>query len=181
MQKELDDYIFQNNDIKQSEIINKEVLALLVELGEFANEYRAFKYWSKDQEPRNKSNCTACYDGYVLGSTACKRCNGSGFVNPLLEEFIDVLHFTVSLENYYGSYSGGFGAIVQRTTEIQLKELFHTISALNIKKQDNEKKMSYIRAHVIGLIEMMNFSIKDVKKAYISKYEVNKLRQENNY
>ena len=49
-----------------------------MEIGELANEWRGFKFWSKDQEPRSKEPLTA---------------RGKPYYNPLLEEYADVLHF----------------------------------------------------------------------------------------
>lgn len=84
---------------------NKLILALLVELGECANEWRGFKFWSKNQEPRT-----------IVEYGICKRCCGLGFLedtqedcpvpncvdgeltkNPLLEEYVDGLHFILEL------------------------------------------------------------------------------------
>lgn len=47
MQKELDTYIETNHNVKQAELLDKKILALLVEVGELANETRCFKFWSK--------------------------------------------------------------------------------------------------------------------------------------
>ncbi|MBM7607553.1 dimeric dUTPase (all-alpha-NTP-PPase superfamily) [Lysinibacillus composti] len=52
--------------------LSKKVLALQVELGECANEWRGFKFWSNDQVARE---------------------------NLLLEEYVDCLHFLLSIGN----------------------------------------------------------------------------------
>ena len=46
MQRALDAYI-QSNRKEQTDVFREKGLALLVELGELANETRCFKFWSK--------------------------------------------------------------------------------------------------------------------------------------
>ncbi|MDP4143211.1 MAG: dUTP diphosphatase [Bacillota bacterium] len=70
-QKELDNLIFKNAEI--SEYPKEKIkLALLVELGELANEVQSFKYWKKEQ--------------YIVRS-------------KIEEEWADCFHFALSLEN----------------------------------------------------------------------------------
>jgi dimeric dUTPase (all-alpha-NTP-PPase superfamily) len=65
---------------------NKLSLALLVELGEGANEWRGFKFWSKDQSPRTNKARHAYMD-----------IDDADFYNPLLEEHVDSLHLVLDL------------------------------------------------------------------------------------
>ena len=65
--------------------LKKKMLALSVELGECANEQRSWKFWSTDQKPRTQGDWIV--DGH--GKRA----------NPLLEEFVDILHFVLSIGN----------------------------------------------------------------------------------
>src|SRR5690606_12185173 len=112
MQKELDDRILAEHPIQEGEVrLAKKILALLVELGELANEARFFKFWSHDQEPRTevKIPCRFCGghgEGYFAGhkwtgkKEKCISCNGTGIEglkNPLLEEYVDGLHFLFSI------------------------------------------------------------------------------------
>lgn len=71
-QKKLDEEIFKNAGITEYPLDNMQ-LALLVELGELANEWRGFKHWSKHKEINREK---------------------------LLMEFADCLHFSLSLENH---------------------------------------------------------------------------------
>lgn len=72
MQKELDARIEQEHPHRNGENrLESKSLALLVELGEAANEYRVFKFWSNDQYTR-------------VG---------------LLEKLVDCLHFILSIGN----------------------------------------------------------------------------------
>src|SRR5699024_10067059 len=80
-------------------LIKDTFLALQVELAEFANEGRWFKYWSNDQEPRIEVKCHACKGrGYFefLGChpEECFYCGSTGIQeSPLLEEYVDSFHF----------------------------------------------------------------------------------------
>lgn len=77
MQKELDEYIARLHPPEPGERrIYSKVLALLVEIGELANETRCFKFWSvKPPAPRER----------------------------ILEEAADVLHFLLSIGNDAGA------------------------------------------------------------------------------
>lgn len=56
MQKELDEHIDKEHPPKPGEDrLEKKILALQVELGECANKWRGFKYWSHDQKPITKA------------------------------------------------------------------------------------------------------------------------------
>lgn len=194
LQKELDNHIFTKRGLKQSEIIEKEILALLVELGECANEWRGFKYWSDDTEPVGLiSECTSCNNAYVGEIDYCEGCFDEYTVkisteisNPLLEELIDVMHFTLSIENYYEFEGSGYGAIKQFTVESQFRELFRHISKLEVEKEVrgipyNLNNLTIIRGHVIGLIEMLGFTTDQIEKAYYEKNKENFRRQAQNY
>lgn len=49
-QKQLDDRIIEKHGLQDMDRLPYLVLALQVELGECANEWRGFKYWSEDRE-----------------------------------------------------------------------------------------------------------------------------------
>lgn len=75
--------------------LEKLILALLVEVGECANEWRGFKLWSKNQEPRTSMN--TCEHCNRLGRKGCIGCYGKLYKNPLLEEYVDGLHFILEI------------------------------------------------------------------------------------
>ncbi|MGE6624638.1 dUTP diphosphatase [Bacillus pumilus] len=54
MQKELDDRIIREKGLEGQDLLPGLILALQVELAECANEWRGFKFWSNDQQPRRK-------------------------------------------------------------------------------------------------------------------------------
>jgi dimeric dUTPase (all-alpha-NTP-PPase superfamily) len=126
-QKSLDERIIKEHGLEGQDLLQNKILALLVELGECANEHRGFKHWSKDQEPRTfiRENCPDCEKkGFVRGNPPkdenkgvhglgnhwyhCDKCNGHLVIdkNPLLEEYVDCLRFILSIgldiEKKYG-------------------------------------------------------------------------------
>src|SRR5690625_3399345 len=88
-QKKLDDHIRKEKGLEGEDLLDKKILALQVELGELANEHRGFKFWSSRQEPVTNDLRVADYkeSGEAILET----------YNPLLEEYVDVVHFTLSV------------------------------------------------------------------------------------
>src|SRR5690625_3584703 len=103
IQAELDKRIVEKHGLQNEDLLDKKILALQVELGELANEWRGFKFWSEDQEPNicdlPKGTCT-CRDCEMY---YCDKVHESTveaknlYVNPLLEEYVDCLHFILSI------------------------------------------------------------------------------------
>lgn len=156
MQKELDKTIFNNSRITEYPL-EKVKLALLVELGELANEVKCFKYWKKHKEI-NKER--------------------------ILDEFADCLHFALSLENelhqtsYYKEWY--IEEIIKRNKKLEkatddgkgfgfLETYRHILSEDEILKS------------VIALGILIGFSAKEMEQAYLSKNKVNYERQTNGY
>ncbi len=153
-QAELDDYIIKKRKLKESEVINERIMALLVELAELANEMpEVFKYWS------NKDN------NYEKG----------------LVELVDNLHFILSIENHFDFSYKGMGAIKQVDLLHQFNEIVHEASSLMIDKRHVERKLTVIRGHFLGLAQMLGFTTEQVLDAYNAKYEINIKRQKENY
>lgn len=69
----------------------KKLLALQIELGELVNEFRSFKFWSNDQEPRIKSQSFIHKVDRFTDEVSYR--------NPLLEKIVDCLHFILSIGN----------------------------------------------------------------------------------
>src|SRR5690625_2546043 len=101
IQKQLDERIVKEKGLEGQDLLDKKILALQVELGELAQNWRGFKYWSNDQDPRIKDykqmRCKWCNGSGDDGTGVCPDCRSSGDVykeyNPLLEEYVDCLHF----------------------------------------------------------------------------------------
>jgi dimeric dUTPase (all-alpha-NTP-PPase superfamily) len=176
IQQVLDNHILdEHNELKGQDNLDWKILALQVELGECANEWRGFKKWSKDQEPRT----------LVL----VPYCHPPKYKNKLLEEYVDCFHFILSIglesseewlidENYT---IGGFekeGWNVENKIE-QFQVIFNKISDLSISNDADD--FIDLVSEFLGLGEMLGFSWEQIEQAYFEKNAVNHQRQESGY
>ncbi|MCQ6275775.1 dUTP diphosphatase [Bacillus sp. V3B] len=224
MQKVLDDRITAEKNLEGQDLFPNTVLALQVELAEFANEGRWFKHWSNDQEPRTfvpnpDDVCKKC-DGQGMlnmkaplrGRTFCDECDGCGvhFHNPLLEEYVDSLHFFLSIANQKGwqdtlyiyeedieetreeGFDGGLTGIFLEMNYWLSKSIFEKSSsdknepfekiarAIGLSRQEYLFKTAWFLFIAIGLVGF-NFTEEQVEEAYFSKNAVNHARQDSGY
>ncbi|WP_057766716.1 dUTP diphosphatase [Cytobacillus praedii] len=150
---------------------DKLILALLVEIGECANEWRGFKFWSKNQEPANY--CEMC-----RVTTVEHKCN-----NPLLEEYVDGLHFVLELGIEKGLSDYKYAVFICDCVNKQFIYL-HRV-ATDLFAQD---RLDYTLHHYrnliqlyLGLGEMLGFTWEQIEQAYFEKNVVNHQRQEEGY
>ncbi len=94
-QKVLDAKIMKEKGLEDKDLTANTFLALKVELAEFANEGRWFKHWSNDQKPRTKTES-------ICGCVMCEHHSIPNDKNPAIEEFVDAVHFFVSIANQKG-------------------------------------------------------------------------------
>src|SRR5690606_30411184 len=80
-QRELDAKIVKEHGLEGQDLVNHKVLAFQVELAELCNEWRGFKIWSRDREPRREK---------------------------MLEEYADALHFLLSVGLELGVNPGDY-------------------------------------------------------------------------
>lgn len=199
-QRVLDERIMeQHPELKGQNNLDWKILALQVELGECANEWRGFKKWSNDQEPRvydanPKDQCQICKgSGYLdthkdfLDWTLCKECDGVGFhfYNPLLEEYVDCLHFILSigleleLENVCINHSTVKHLIKQDDVMLNFSTNFAFIYKLERKKSFNWYDSLFERFIVLGF--SLGFTWEQVEEAYYAKNKINHERQATGY
>lgn len=199
MQAKLDKAIVNKFPVKPGEDrFIKTIAALQVELAEMMQETRCFKYWSVDKEPRNFGPCKNClgkgkglFSGikHTGNYETCIECNGSGkdeSVNPILEEYADVIHFTLSLGNEIG-YTGFdelvfneyLSSVENRTDE--LVNLFIAINYLSARLTSEENYYEQLLFEVLSLGEMLGFTWEQVEQSYIEKNKENYRRMESNY
>jgi dimeric dUTPase (all-alpha-NTP-PPase superfamily) len=169
-QKVLRDRIAYN----EPDRFNKLVLALLVELGECANEWRGFKFWSKNQEPCTRKSRRPYMD-----------LADADFYNPLLEEYVDGLHFILELGIDVGRVKNEFEVddlFLPKNAEDSFLEIFHyssSLIALSVPLRGNlydELLQSYI-----FLGELLGFTWEEIEQAYFAKNAINHERQNNGY
>ena len=152
-QRELDANIAKNHQITYESTRNKRTLALLVELGEFANATRTFKYWS------NK---------------------GGESKERILDEFADGLHFLLSLGIDQGFEVDSLE--IEDDNDSLTDNLLKTYELTSIFYQ-NQTESNYLRAFTSYLRALfkLGYDWGEAKEAYYLKLKENHVRQETNY
>jgi dimeric dUTPase (all-alpha-NTP-PPase superfamily) len=195
LQRQLDERIIREKGLEGQDLTLNTVTALIVELGEFANEARWFKHWSNDQDPRTyvQAGCEEC----VGGLTYCEKC----IRNPLLEEYADCLSFFLSLAN-----SKGWNELLYLNEEglhelkvqgfnaglsgVFLEMIYHLTNAF-MRRGNGERivgwtftqysfRSAWFLFIAIGTIGF-NFTFEQIEEAYLRKNAVNHQRQESGY
>lgn len=172
MQKALDERIIKEKGLEGQNLLPNLILALQVELAECANEWRGFKHWSNDREPR------ICVID-KKGQTAKEY-----YKNPLLEEYVDCLHFVLSIGNRIGYAHENLGKWTDFTIVNQFNHLFGYASDLYkaIHEDWFEEKLfdtyDEFFAGFIGLGKMFGLTHEQIEAAYMDKNAVNHQRQQ---
>ena len=188
IQEKLDDWIREGYNLQGVDLLDKKILALQVELGELANEWRGFKFWSVDQEPRTEVICRACkgegefISGLrTLKQEACRFCDGTGIEsNPLLEEYVDCLHFILSIGLELRISEVEIRKISRTDIVFVFNELFEIASKLrssNIRTSEYE----WLVSEFVKLGEMLGFTWEQIAQAYLKKNKINHTRQSEGY
>lgn len=188
-QKQLDEYIVKEKELEGQDLLPRKTVALLAELYECVNEARFFKYWSKDQMPRKSRElfCEACNgSGTPLGipdfaGVDCEKCEGTGsiYVNPLLEEYVDTIHFTLSIANDLGVHEHKY--IKTSPTDLNDLVLGITNLATIIPIGKEKHQVESLINNIITLGYQLGFDEKAVIEAYHEKNKENYKRQKVGY
>ncbi|PPE05439.1 dUTP diphosphatase [Williamsoniiplasma lucivorax] len=154
-QQKLDDYILKKINLATDQnYINKKIIAFFVELGEYANEERSFKFWSKKQ---------------------------ASDLDIQLDEYIDGLHFLISLGN---DLNFDFKHFQFETLNVEnnIETYFCILEHLNsfIKQQTSQTYEQLLNAFLM-IAHIQNYSEAAILNAYKIKNEVNFERQNSNY
>lgn len=185
IQEKLDQTIIENHYLQGEDLYNSKKLALLVELGELANEIRFFKFWSIDKKPRTETICSFCKGGkYVTDDLMCHMCLGTGIdesKNPMLEEYVDGIHFILSLG-------------LDRYTKTELKDILQQSEPLHYTNLEDQfislfyeissnmySRWELIIRYYLGLGKLLDFTINDIVQAYYAKNKINFKRQDQQY
>ncbi|MEK4425895.1 dUTP diphosphatase [Solibacillus sp. FSL K6-1523] len=208
-QAQLDGHIYTKHpELRGQDNLDWKLLALQVELAECANEWRGFKKWSTDQEPRTfeKVECATCQgtgdENYEMVQEAaegngsheyiqCEECKGTGYDgerNPLLEEYVDCLHFALSIGIELQIYNFNFISInsQQPTMDLFMEVMAFTTELYWHHRNDGmikEKESTYksVLYHLLDLGQTLGFEWEQVEAAYYAKNKVNHERQESGY
>ena len=154
MQKTLDERIQKEHNPDKDLIIHKKTLALLVELGELANETRCFKYWSK-KGPSERS--------------------------VIIEEFVDCLHFILSIGISKNFLNPSLNHIQISNIDLSLLflDLNNTITKFANTQSEEDYNEIFNKFLILG--EALGFSETEIETAYVYKNEVNHQRQDEGY
>lgn len=152
-QAELDETIAKNHNISYATTRNKRTLSLLVELGEFANSTRCFKYWS------NKP---------------------SESMERVLDEYVDGLHFFLSLGVDIKTSKMEYGRTKHMDNLTDQILLTYKLVSDFYKKQDDKSYQKAFQAF-LNIIPLLNVRFKTILNAYNLKLMENYHRQETNY
>lgn len=163
VQRGLDAEIEKNHPVQPGEDrLDKVMLALQVELSECCNSWRGFKFWSINQKAKD----------------------------DVLEEFVDVVHFVLSLGNRLGvniEVLKGFCHPSNMRDELdsfmwankKLLMLYENNRDKN--KKENPVYYMHLFNAVMGIGERLGFTFEQIEKAYLSKNQTNYDRQANGY
>ncbi|MEK5038803.1 dUTP diphosphatase [Sporosarcina sp. FSL K6-3457] len=202
MQKVLDQKIYDRFPGLKEEPWDWKITALLTELGECANEHRGFKRWSANQQPNTFLACGRCRGrGIAFKSILrddpfeCPKCKGGKGTNPLLEEYVDCIHFFLSIAielNMFPQNLHVFEDHTEETIEQSFNRVFYEVSSISaLRDRDAPKRVTqedlqeilYIAfSCFVGIGEQfLGFTWNQVEDAYFAKNEVNHVRQAEGY
>ncbi|MBL3648220.1 dUTP diphosphatase [Bacillus sp. RHFS10] len=224
MQKALDERIIKEKGLEGQDLLPNLILALQVELAECANEWRGFKHWSNNQKPRTKLSTTVgatpenaaffrcendkcgehlskkdfenLFDPDYEECPICKVGSVTAFrdKNPLLEEYVDCLHFFLSIaikKNWQDAMNipeEAFSEIQKNGFQGGLSGVFLEMKWMlfnsYMSKDQSTKKASFMMAWglflSIGTIGF-GFTLEQIEAAYMEKNAVNHQRQQEGY
>lgn len=193
LQRQLDEHIEREHPVQEGEDrLAKKILALQVELGELCQEWRGFKYWSHNQKPRRAvyEICKYCEGRKTLGFQfeSCWYCGGTGLQvvkRPLLEEYVDCLHFILSIGLELDFTDIDVWKVKETTTTNQFIECLGTIYNIHFQKRVSGEvprvMYEHLFAYFIGLGEMLGFTWDEIEQMYMEKNQINHQRQLNHY
>jgi len=154
MQKTLDARIIREKGLEGQDLLPNTVLALQVEIGELANEWRGFKHWSNDREPRRER---------------------------MLEEYVDCLHFFLSIARQLDipveKLEHTDSSVIERETIAGFSGLMSSVGMIRVY----EPAFYHSWNDFIALGECFGFTWDEIVAAYMDKNRVNHERQETGY
>lgn len=151
-QIKLNDAIIKNNIVDKDKLAEKQILALIVEISELANEIQQFKYWKKN---------ITIDEGKII------------------EEYADGIHFYLSFGLELNMLNIIEPIIFSEDMTIQFLEIFSSISVFSKNKTlDN---FNYSFGLFIGLGKLLKYNDEEIEAAYLNKNKINFDRIKNKY
>lgn len=149
IQEKLDRFIGESKNIDMSKHVEDRNKALIVEFNEFINEVpELFKYWSNKTMDKEKA----------------------------LEEFVDVIHFLLSLANDIGVEDYEYTEPVEKDTGRLVLDINYKISTLLLTNDFKSLMDDYL---YLGYY--LGFTDEDIEEHYYKKNRENYARQERGY
>lgn len=159
-QKQLDEFIIEEKGLQGQDLLAENILALQVELGELANEWKGFKYWSNKPMNREKA----------------------------LVEYVDCLHFILSIGNELSVITDSdWNMFLEDNITNQFMAAFEAVSDLSESYRYNRGKYKMREDYTVliyvflGLSSKFGFTWEQIEQAYHQKWEENILRQQTGY
>lgn len=155
MQRELDERIVKEKGLEGRDLLPEKILALQVELGELANEWRGFKFWKVDPQPSDK----------------------------VLEEYVDCLHFILSIGIEFGVHKK-FGPFEWAFSKYPIwsrtwLELLEQVGKLWHTDRHDEYWFTFYLFKQLGY--SLGFNWEQIEAAYVAKNAINHDRQASGY
>jgi dimeric dUTPase (all-alpha-NTP-PPase superfamily) len=153
-QRKLDKRIVETHHLEEKSFVSEKILALLVELGELANETRCFKFWSL---------------------------KGPSDRPVILEEYVDGLHFILSIGIDFNYETVELKPYSSETLTLTNRFLtvFSKIDTFNHDQTVQNYKDVFESFLLLGY--QLGFSNEDIVQAYARKNVINHERQEQGY
>lgn len=153
LQDILQQRILKEHNLTQAETMQRRYLALLVELGELANETRCFKYWSR-KGPSEKA--------------------------IVLEEYVDGIHFLLCLGLDLQTTPE---TVCAKGTQKDLSTLFMDVYGAICELRSHPSASLYheVFSLYVWLGECLGFTNEDICNSYFMKNKENHHRQDVNY
>lgn len=171
LQKELDNKIVEKQGLQNVLLFQEKKLSFRDELSELLHVWRGHKYWSENNKPITKA---VRNEGQMMEEDKV-------YYNPLLEEFVDALHFALSigLEREWNKYIDAF---VVRTNKGHSKtEIIDVFNDLYENKLWNAAHYMTLMNDLAYLGAALGFSAIEIYNAYIEKNKINHDRQASGY
>jgi len=151
-QEKLDRHIWRKHNTNRNKTRKNRTKALFIEWIELYNETKDHKYWSESIPVRKK----------------------------LLEEYVDCIHFCLSLAY---DYELDLSYKIKNYKPRTLEEHYDILLEQHYNAMFNPTKTTYKNfiKHIVNLGIFFNFTEEEVINAYNEKHEINYVRQEQNY
>lgn len=152
-QSKLDNYIHDNKKVDYNHTHNQRCLALIVELNELANNTKCFKYWSLNRDKNQEL---------------------------ILEEYVDCLHFCLSLSIYYKTSVSFHMGEVGRLDDYGLTQAFWHLNTASNWIYSSEYFYTWMYTFLV-LGQQLGFSFAQIEAKYFEKANINFQRQDQGY